>query len=106
METQVQYAAFNEKFVSLDGFTEVNYWQGEQTPDKIIVKRASDGTETTIDNVVGFLHDRDALGIFKKTEDVLTTPVNAAAAYYNTYWHEKQLWFNDLSENFVMFTLN
>lgn len=106
LETQVQYAAFNEKFVSLDGFTEVNYWQGEQTPDKIIVKRASDGTETTINNVVGFLHDRDALGIFKKTEDVLTTPVNAAAAYYNTYWHEKQLWFNDLSENFVMFTLN
>lgn len=106
LETQVQYAAFNEKFVSLDGFTEVNYWQGEQTPDKIIVKRASDGTETTINNVVGFLHDRDALGIFKKTEDVLTTPVNAAASYYNTYWHEKQLWFNDLSENFLMFTLN
>lgn len=106
LETQVQYAAFNEKFVSLDGFTEVNYWQGEQTPSKIIVKRESDGTETTIDNVVGFLHDRDALGIFKKTEDVLTTPVNAAAAYYNTYWHEKQLWFNDLSENFLMFTLN
>lgn len=106
LETQVQYAAFNEKFVSLDGFTEVNYWQGEQTPDTIIVKRASDGIEKTIENVVGFIHDRNALGIYKKTEDVLTTPVNAAGAYYNTYWHEKQLWFNDMSENFLMFTLN
>ena len=106
LETQVQYAAFNEKFISLDGFTEVNYWQGEKSPSKIIVNRASDGTEKTIDNIVAFIHDRDALGIFKKTEDVLTTPVNAAGSYYNTYWHEKQLWFNDLSENFVMFTLN
>lgn len=106
LETQVQYAAFNDKFVSLDGFTEVNYWQGEKTPSNIIVKRASDGTEKTIENVVAFIHDRDALGTYKKTEDVLTTPVNAAGAYYNTYWHEKQLWFNDLSENFLMFTLN
>lgn len=106
LETEVQYAAFNDNFVSLDGFTEVNYWQGEKKPMQIIVKRASDGIETTIDNIVAFIHDRDALGIYKKTEDVLTTPVNAAGAYYNTYWHEKQLWFNDTSENFLMFTLN
>ena len=32
--------------------------------------------------------------------------INAAGGYTNTFWHEKQLWFNDLSENFVMFTLN
>lgn len=109
LETQVQYGAFNERFVSLDGFTEVNYWQGEQTPGKIIVKKASadaSADAVTIENVVAFLHDKDALGTYKRTEDVLTTPVNAAGRYYNTYWHDKQLWFNDLSENFVMFTLN
>ena len=52
------------------------------------------------------IHDRDALGVYKIDEDVLTTPVNAAGAYYNTYWHEKQLRFIDLSENIVIFTLN
>lgn len=106
LETNVQYAAFNEKFVSLKGFSEVNFWQAVEDKYNVHVTRASDSAEKTIDNVVSIIYDRDALGIYKQEEEVLTTPVNAAGSYYNTYWHESQLWFNDLSENFVVFTLN
>lgn len=106
LETVVDYAAFHDEYVKVKGYTEINFWQSAQSPRNINIKRASDGTETSLNNVIGILHDRDALGIYKKNTDVLTTPVNAAGMYYNTYWHEKQLWFNDLSENAVIFTLN
>lgn len=106
LETVVEYAAFHDEYVKLKGYSELNFWQSAQTPDQINIKRASDGTATSLDNVIGILHDRDALGTYKKDTDVLTTPVNAAGMYYNTYWHEKELWFNDLSENAVIFTLN
>lgn len=106
LETSVYYAAFQERFVNLTGYMEVNFWQSAQSPDAINIKRASDGTQTQISNIVAMIHDRDALGIYQIDEEVLTTPVNAAARYYNTFWHERQLWFNDLSENFILFTLN
>lgn len=108
LETAVQWAAFNENYVRLTGYNEYNYLQsikeGERT--KINVKRASDGQATVVNNVVAVLYDTDAAGTFREYEDTLTTPVNALGQYYNTFWHEQQLWFNDLSENCVVFTLN
>lgn len=106
LETVVDYAAFHDEYVKVKGYTEINFWQSAQTPDQIQIEKASNGNAVALDNVIGILHDRDALGMYKKETDVLTTPVNAAGMYYNTYWHEKQLWFNDLSENAVIFTLN
>lgn len=106
LETVVQYSAFNEEMVRLNAFSTLNFWQSAQTRDTVKVKRASDEVEVTIQNLVGVLYDRDALGIYKKDEDVLTTPVNAKGLYYNTFYHQLELWFNDTSENFVFFTLN
>lgn len=106
LETVVQYSAFNEEMVRLDAFDMVNYWQAAGTRGSITIKRASDGTEVTKANIMAVLFDRDALGMYRTDEDVLTTPVNAKGMYYNTFYHLKQLWFNDPSENFVYFTLN
>lgn len=106
LETVVQYSAFNEEMVRLNAFATLNFWQSAQTADTVKVERASDGVSVTIQNVVGVLYDRDALGIYKRDEDVLTTPVNAKGLYYNTFYHQMELWFNDTSENFVFFTLN
>ena len=106
LETVVQYAAFNDDYVKLVGYTKINYWQSPKNPDSITITRASDGTTITLDNIVAFLYDRDALGLYNEDEEVLTTPVNARGSYYNTFWHERQLWFNDLSENGIVFTLN
>lgn len=106
LETVVQYAAFHDEFVRVADTENLTYLQNATDPFAIDVKRASDGTNITVDNVVGIIFDRDACGMYKRMEDTLTTPVNAAGRYYNTYWHLQQLWFNDLSENFVVFTLN
>ena len=71
-----------------------------------VIGKVDSKVDKTIENVVGVLFDREAIGTFRQEEKVLTTPVNARGAYYNTFWHEKQMWFNDMSENAVIFTLN
>lgn len=106
LETVVQYSAFNEEMVRLNAFSTLNFWQSAQDPSYIMVERASDGAQVIKTHIVGVLYDRDALGMYKKDEDVLTTPVNAKGMYYNTFYHQTELWFNDTSENFVYFTLN
>lgn len=107
LETVVEYAAFHDRFVRPDiDITTLNYWQSAQDPMDIKITRPSDSDSVSRGNVIALVHDRDAMGVYKIDEEVLTTPVNAAGAYYNTFWHEKQLRFIDLSENFVAFTLN
>lgn len=104
-ETVVQYAAFNEEYVKLNGFKELPYLQSIKKPDSVKIKRASDGTQKAIDNIVCCLFDKEALGIYKKDLWTSTTPFNSAGGYANTYWHLKNMYFNDLSENFVLFYL-
>ena len=107
LETVVEYAAFHDQFVRPDiDVTTINYWQSAQSPMDVNIVRPSDNDSVSRGNVIALIHDRDAMGVYKIDEDVLTTPVNARGAYYNTYWHEKQLRFIDKSENFVAFTLN
>ena len=108
-ETVTQYAAYHDKYVSIGGIWDtISYWQNSKVgaEGNIKVKRASDGTSKTVNNVIAVLYDRDALGMYKKDEFTLTSPVNADGAYYNVVHHLRQLWFNDVSENFVYFTLN
>lgn len=105
-ETVTEYAAFNRQFIETDGvYDRMTFWQSAQTPDAINVNRASDGAATNVTGIIGVIYDRDALGIYQKRERIATTPVNARALYYNQFWHERQLWFNDLSENFVVFKI-
>lgn len=114
LETVVQYAAFNPQYVNKSVDIAVPYWQGVKEGDDIndiailskVIGRVDSKVDKTIENVVGVLFDREAIGTFRQEEKVLTTPVNARGAYYNTFWHEKQMWFNDMSENAVIFTLN
>lgn len=106
LESEVLYDAFHYDFVKLDNFESVNFWQNFKSPTAISIKRASDDTLVQVNNIVGIIHDVEALGIYQQHRRVLTSPVNALGEYYNTFWHLKQLWFNDVSENGVIFTLN
>ena len=107
LETVVEYAAFHDQFTSIDGqYSTINYWQAEQKPSSIDILKPSDGSAFQKNNIIAVVHDRDAFGIYQIDETVLTSPVNAAGAYYNQYWHEKQGRFVDTSENLVVFTLN
>ena len=105
LETCVDWAAFNEQYIKLTGYTKLNFWQAEQDPFEINIKRPSDGTATNITGLVAVLHDRDALGVYQEYEEILTTPLNASGNYFNQFWHRKDARMVDPSENLVYFTL-
>lgn len=114
LETVVQYAAFGPQYVNKPVDIAIPYWQGVKEGQDVndiaviskVIGKVDSKVDKTIENVVAVLFDREAIGTFRQEEKVLTTPVNARGAYYNTFWHEKQMWFNDMSENAVIFTLN
>lgn len=115
LETVVQFEAFNPQYVTSKPDIIAPYWQAtkrETGMDKSDWSNISSiagtvgGEECSLENIIGFMFDFEALGTFRQEEDVLTTPVNARAAYYNTFWHEGQLWFNDMNENGVVFFID
>lgn len=118
MKTVVYYDAYNKDEVALRSDTNIPFFQQQVTlndPDYFAKSTKIMGTveneagvkvEKTLENCVGVLFDTDAMGTFRQEEEVLTTPVNARARYYNTFWHERQMWFNDMDENGVAFFLD
>ena len=110
LETQVQWAAFHDEYVKKQNGIEVPYWQSAQSPMDIdLVIEGDDGEQeesTTLSNIVAFIHDRDALGTYRKEVEVATTPINARGMYTNQFWHMNDLYFNDITENGIIFTLN
>lgn len=105
LETVVQYQAFRDNYVKLNNYHTTSFWQSIKKPSEINVKIASDGTAVTYSGILAVLYDRDALGLYKKDSWNSTTPFNSAGGYYNTYYHHKELYFNDLSENFLVFVI-
>lgn len=110
LETQVQWAAFHDKYVKSKNGIEVPYWQAAKNPLDIDLIIEGDDHEqeesTTLTNIVATIHDRAALGTYRKEIEVATTPLNARGLYTNQFWHLNDLYFNDVSENGVVFTLN
>lgn len=113
-ETVVQYAAFNPKFVTKAPDIVVPYWQtnksmavrtGIDTISEINVTDEN-GQAVTKQFLIGIMFDQAAMGTFRQEDEVLTTPVNARARYYNTFWHERQLWYNDMDEQGVALYLD
>lgn len=112
-ESRVLPTIFNDRYLKLDNYESVMYWQSPANPYKINVKPNTFDLTTgqsknaaqavVIENVIGILFDRDALNMNIHNEDVITTPVNAAGDYYNIYWHWAKNYNDDLTENSVLF---
>ena len=49
------------------------------------------------------MYDRPALVTSYMYDDVNTTPINAAADYYNTYYHWAKDYQNDFTENGILY---
>lgn len=103
---------FNDQYLKIANYEGVNYWQNpvdpgavQVTPNQLNVSTGASetGSAVNIPYVVGMLFDRDALVTAYHMEDVLTTPVNAAGNYYNTFYHWAKDYQDDLTENTVIF---
>lgn len=106
LKTNVNSKAFNMEQVAIDiPFMTVPFWQALKTPDAINIKPASGGTAISQASVMGILFDREAMGTFKNKYTSLTSPINAAGKYYNVFYHMITMYYNDLTENAVVFLL-
>ena len=106
--------AYHEDFLTYADVEAVNYWQSIETPDQIMVKPAYmdadgqivDGAEQTIENLVGVVFDRDALGYTTIHNWSATTPFNAKGGYCNTFHHFTERWYNDFTEKGIILMLD
>ena len=97
----------NMDLVALPEHESVPYWQGSGTGytfddvSSIDVKTAS-GATVKQSGIIGIIFDRDAVGVANLDRRV-TTAYNARAEFYTNFYKLDAGFFNDTSENFVVF---
>ncbi len=111
-EAKVFPTIFNTEYLRTENYEGVDYWQNPELPSAVSVipnqfsiatGKSEDGAQVDIPYVVGLLYDRPALVTSYMYDDVNTTPINAAADYYNTYYHWAKDYQNDFTENGILY---
>lgn len=114
IESRVLADTFHNSYINLADAEIVNYWQGIETPDKIIIKPTYTNTSgvltvaqtaVTQTGVFGLLFDDDAMGWAKMMQDVDPSPYNAAGKYWNLWYSCVIRTFTDFAEKGVVFLL-
>lgn len=95
-----------------EGAKKMTFWQNidnpysvEATPAYLDVATGNVVNETTpilVENIIGILFDRDALGMVKRSTWSGATPFNPRGGYYNIFWHWTNTTWNSFDENFVL----
>lgn len=114
-QTSVLSAAFNDKYLKIADVEFVNYWQSIKNPEQIKIKpnildlttgASKDAiTDVELPYVLGCIFDRRAVGVNYQFTKTITTPVNAAGDYYNTYVHYRKNYWNNYTHNGVVFVM-
>ena len=115
VESSVFSSVFNEQYLKMMDYEGVNFWQSIKTPMGINTKARyitasgnidedADGTATS--NIFGILMDEEAAGITTYGARTATTPYNARGEYMNVWWHFNDRYWNDFTENAVVFLLD
>ena len=112
INSEVYSTVFNPDFLKLVDFERVNFWQSALDPSSINNKPVAlkkDGTLVnnnqglSISNVFGVLFDEEAAGYTTVNEWSQPSPFNARGGYYNQFWHFTDRYWNDFTENAVIF---
>lgn len=116
IDAQVLATTFNDERVKLPKVTEsVNFWQSPDSPQEINIKPAYiDASGTPVNNpaaqnveaIFAVLLDRDALGVNFYDQSVEVSPYEARGQYYNYCYHDAHRYFNDVTENAVVFLMD
>lgn len=115
VESTIFSSVFNEQYLKMMDYEGVNFWQSIQTPMGINVKSryinntgnaVVDTVGTATSNIFGVLMDEEAAGITTYGARTATTPYNARGEYTNVWWHFNDRYWNDFTENAVVFLLD
>lgn len=64
------------------------------------------GAEITVENIFGVLFDEEAVGYTITDESIERTPYNAMGKYFNQVYSDCKKYWNDMTENFVVFLMD
>lgn len=115
IDATVMSSIFNDQYLKMADHERVGFWQSIDSPDGINVKATyidtagqiktvEDATATA--NIFGVLFDADAIGITTYGEWSAPSPFNARGGYSNIFWHFNDRYYNDFTENGVVFLLD
>lgn len=113
VDARVLSTTFNEEYLRKLPREDVNFWQSSKDPGSINVTpvyvdedvELTTGTEALYENVVGVLMDTEAAGYTVVNEWSAPAPFNARGGYTNIFYHFTDRYWNDFSENVVVFML-
>lgn len=115
IDATVMSSIFNDSYLKMADHEKVGFWQNIDTPDSIHVKASymnasgnvvSDSEGVITSNIFGVLFDEEAVGITTYGEWSAPSPFNARGGYSNIFWHFNDRYYNDFTENGVVFLLD
>lgn len=113
IDARVIPEVFHDNMLKYRDAEQVTFWQNINERDTISatpVVTNDDGTATKHDavklsNVFGCLLDWDSIGYTPKLSRVVPTPMNARGLYTNFWYHYGWSWYDDFTENAVLFLM-
>ena len=114
IKTMVLSGLYHSDMMTLPTYEAIDFWQSINSPQTIKIEPYYTGangaakTGNSVDNstVIGLIHDRDAIGYNWIAPRSLVTPVNAAGAYYNEFYHARFATLSDNTEKAVVLCLD
>lgn len=114
MDAMVLADTYHDNFLRYADVEAVTYWQAIKNPDEVSATpvyidstgAVKVGDAQTLDNVIGVMFDRDAMGYNIFRDDLETSPYNAKGSYYNIFQHVDCQLQNDLSEKAIVLYLD
>ncbi len=111
--SNVLSVTYNPDFVPVRQGDTLNFWQNIQNPLSINVTAGYTDKNGAVQSaavnsgiVLGALLDREAVGYTITDTWTMATPMNAAGGYYNQWYHYTDRYWNDFTENGVVFVLD
>lgn len=113
IDTTVLSDTYHNEFLKLNTYEKLNFWQSIETPSGISVKPniiLPNGsiyleTEKNFSNIFAVLADEEAMGLTTINQWSSTTPFNSAGGYWNVFYHFTDRYWNDMTENCLVFVL-
>lgn len=115
IDASVMTSIFHDNYLKMLDNEKVGFWQSIDSPDGITVKASyMDKTgnvkmaeaEKATANIFGVLFDEEAVGVSTYGSWSAPSPFNARGGYSNIWYHFNDRYYNDFTENGIVFLLD
>lgn len=115
MDARVLADTYHDNFLRYADVEGVSFWQSIDSPLSVSAKPVyvdntgavkAAAANVAVNNVVGIIFDRDALGYNVYNEALETSPYNAKGQYYNIFSHADVQLQSDVTEKAAIFLLD